>query len=55
MAPQKREATRNYIGLLSDDVEELHTADMRSAATHRMKDYVLGLMAAMFSRRSEAR
>ena len=55
MAPQKRETARNYIGLLSDDVEDLHAADMRSAAKNRMKAYVLGVMAAMFSRRSEAR
>jgi hypothetical protein len=55
MATQKRETGKNYIGLLSDEAEELRAANVRSAAVDRMKDYVLGLMATMFSRRSEAR
>ena len=53
MATQKREAGKNYIGLLSDELEEPRA--MPSAADHRITDYVLGLMAALFRRRREAR
>jgi hypothetical protein len=52
MATQRRETGKNYIGLLSDEAEELRAADAKAAS---VKEYVLGLMAAMFNRRSEAR
>ena len=55
MATQKREAGKNYIGLLSDELEEPHAAAVPSAADHHITDYVLGLMAALFRRRREAR
>jgi hypothetical protein len=54
MATQRRETGKNYIGLLSDEAEELRAADAKAAA-YSVKEYVLGLMAAMFNRRSEAR
>ena len=53
MATQKREAGKNYIGLLSDELEEARAVP--SATDHHIKDYVLGLMAALFRRRREAR
>ena len=55
MAAQKREPAKSYIGLLSDEIEELQAAGVRSAAMDRMMDYVRSLMATMFNRRSEAR
>ena len=56
MAAQKREAGKSYIGLLNDEIEEPRAADLPSAADRRIKQYVLGLMAAMFTRRrGEAR
>jgi hypothetical protein len=55
MTAQKREAGRNYIGLLHEETEEQHVADISAAAEHRIMDHIIGLMAAMFSRRSEAR
>ena len=55
MPTQKRETGKNYIGLLSDEIEEPRAAETQSATDRRMKAYVLGLMAAMFGRRSEAR
>ena len=56
MPTQKREAGKNYIGLLSDDLEEQCAAEMRSGNDRRLTAYVLGLMAAMFNqRRNEAR
>ncbi len=55
MTAQKRETGRNYIGLLHEEAEEQHVADLSAAAKHRITDHILGLMAAMFGRRSEAR
>ena len=55
MAAQKRETGTNYIGLLHEETEGQRVADISAAAEHRIMDRILGLMAAMFSRRSEAR
>ena len=55
MAAQKREPGKNYIGLLSDEAEELHSPDVPSAAGRGVRDYVFGLMAAIFGRSGEAR
>jgi hypothetical protein len=52
---QKREMGKNYIGLLREEAEEPRAAEAQYAAERRVKAYVLGLMAAMFSRRNEAR
>jgi hypothetical protein len=54
MIAQKREPGRNYIGLLHEETGEPRVTDI-SAAKHRLTDHIGGLMAAMFSRRSEAR
>ncbi|WP_176722011.1 hypothetical protein [Bradyrhizobium sp. LMTR 3] len=55
MIAQKREAVRNYIGLLHDETEEQRAADISAAANYPILDQVLDLLAAMFSRRGEAR
>ena len=55
MTAQKREAGRNYIGLLHEETEVPRVADLSVAARHRIMDHIFGLMAAMFGRRSEAR
>jgi len=55
MTAQKHETGRNYIGLLHEETEERRVADQSAAAKHRIMDHIIGLMAAMFSRRSEAR
>jgi hypothetical protein len=56
MATQKRETGKNYIGLMSDEAEEQRAVEVQSATDRRMKEYFVGLMAAMFNRgRSEAR
>jgi hypothetical protein len=54
MIARKREARRNYIGLLHDKTEEQRVADIWEGA-YPILDQVLELIAAMFSRRSEAR
>jgi hypothetical protein len=55
MTAQKRETGRNYIGLLHEEAEEQRVANLSAAAKHRLMVHGLGLMAAMFGRRSEAR
>lgn len=56
MPTQKRETGKNYIGLLSDELEEQCAAEVRAGKDRRVTAYLLGLMAAMFSsRRNEAR
>ena len=54
MAPQKREARKNYIGIMSDELEAPHAAAL-PAADRPIRNYVLGLMANLLNRRSEAR
>lgn len=56
MPTQKRETGKNYIGILTDEIEEQCAAEVRSGTDRRMKEYFVGLVAAMFNRRrSEAR
>ena len=57
MPAQKRETGKNYIGLLSDEIDAAARRRRRPATDRRMKAYVLGLMAAdggRVQRRSEA-
>jgi hypothetical protein len=54
MPTQKRETGKNYIGLLSDEIDEQRTVKAPSAADRRIKEYFRGLMAAMFNRRRSA-
>ena len=53
MAAQKREARKNYIGLLSDELEAPHAATS-PAADRPIRNYVLGLMANLLNRHGEA-
>ena len=55
MTAHKRETGRNYIGLLHEETEEQRVAELTAAAKHRIMDHIIGLMAAMSSRRGEAR
>ena len=55
MTAQKRETGKNYIGLLHEETGEQQVADMAAAAKHRIADQIVGPMAAMVKRRSEAR
>jgi hypothetical protein len=54
MPTQKREAGKNYIGLLSDAFEAQHAAEAQAAVDRRIRDHVIRLMAAIWKRRSEA-
>ncbi len=55
MSTQKREPGKNYIGLLIDHDAEQRAIEPAALAGIRMRDYFLGLMAAIFDRRSDAR
>lgn len=55
MAAQKREAGKNYIGLLSDERDAPHAAALPVDADRPIRNYVLGLMANLFGRRSQPR
>ena len=56
MPTQKREAGKNYIGLLSDETEEQRAVEVLSANDRHVKEYFAGLMSAMFKRnRGDAR
>ena len=55
MAAHKREAGKNYIGLLSDELEAPHATASPAAADRPVRNYVRGLVANVISRRDEAR
>ena len=54
MTAQKRETGKNYIGLLSDELEAPHTA-LPAAGDRPIKNYLLGLMANWLNRRHTTR
>ena len=54
MTAQKREAGKNYIGLLHEETEEQRVADISVAAKYPILDHILDLVAAVLRRRSEA-
>ncbi len=55
MPAQERELRKNYIGILSDKIEEQRTVESLAKSEGRMKDYLLDLMTAMLNHRSTAR
>jgi hypothetical protein len=55
MAAQKRSAKRNYIDLIEDGCDERRSVEAPPASIRPIKDYLLGLVAAMRSARGEVR
>ena len=55
MPAQERELRTNYFGILSDKIKEQHTVESLVRSDRRMKDYLLGLMAAVLNHRGDAR
>ena len=51
MPTQKRETAKNYIGIVSDEIEAQCAAEVRSASDRRVSAYFAGLMAAILKRR----
>jgi hypothetical protein len=54
MSTQKREPGKNYIGLMVDD-DEPRAVEPAAPSDRGMQHYLLGLVAAVFNRRSGAR
>jgi hypothetical protein len=54
MSAQKGGSKRNFIAILSDATEEPRTVVSLANSNRRVRDYVLGLMAAMLNRRGDA-
>ena len=55
MPAQQRELGKNYIGILSDSIEEQREAESPAKSDRSVKDYLLGLMAAVLHRGGDAR
>ena len=55
MPAQERELKKNYIRILSDKSEEQRAADSLVKSDRHVKDYLLGLMAAVLNRGGDAR
>ena len=55
MSTQKRETRKNYIGLVSEELEEQRAAEVQSRHRSPHEGIVRGLMATILGRRSEAR
>jgi hypothetical protein len=55
MPTQKRDTGKNFIGLLREEDEEPRAAETQFFTERPVRAYVLGLMAAMLRRRTEAR
>jgi len=55
MSAQKRSSSRNYIDLVEHGDDDRRAAERLPASPHPIKDYLLGLVAAIRSARNEAR
>jgi hypothetical protein len=51
---QKRSSSRNYIDLVEDD-RDRHCVELQPATARPIRDYLVGLVAAMRTARNEAR
>ena len=51
MPAQQRESRKNYIGILSDRIEEQRVIDQLTKTDRRVKHYFKGLVAAVLPRR----
>ena len=54
MTAQQRELRKNYIGILCDRTDKQRDADAPAGSGHLIKDYLLGLMAAVLHRDFDA-
>jgi len=53
MPAQQRELKKNYIGIVSDELEDRRAADSPAKSDLRMKDYLRGLVAAVLNRQDD--
>jgi hypothetical protein len=55
MSAQERRLKRNFIAIVSDKTEEQRAVAELTNSDRRVRDYILGLMAAVLKRRREAK
>jgi hypothetical protein len=55
MPTQERELSKNYIGILNDKIEEQRAVESRPKSDRLVRDYLLGLIAAVLNRHGDAR
>ncbi|WP_291684519.1 hypothetical protein [Bradyrhizobium sp.] len=55
MPAQQRELKKNYIGIVSDALDEQRAVASLAKSDNLTKKYLLGLMAAVFNRDADAR
>jgi hypothetical protein len=55
MSAQEGRLKRNFIAIVSDKTEEQRAVAEPTNSDRRVRDYILGLMAAVLKRRSEAK
>ena len=55
MSAQERELRKNYIGVVIDRIEEQRAAESQPKSDRLVKDYFLGLIAAVLNREGDAR
>ena len=55
MPEQKRELKKNYIGIVSDTIDEQRAVASLEKSDRLTKKYLLGLMAAVFHRDADPR
>jgi hypothetical protein len=53
MPAQKQELRKNYIGILSDGIDEQRAAEALAKSPHLMKDFFRGLIASVLIRPGE--
>jgi hypothetical protein len=54
MSAQEGRSKRNFIAIVSDKTEEQRAVAELASSDRRVRDYVLGLMAAVMKRRGDA-
>jgi hypothetical protein len=55
MSAQEGRSKRNFIAMVSDKTDEQRAVADLTNSDRRVKDYILGLMAAVLKRRSDAK
>ena len=55
MRAQQRQLRKNYIGVVSDRLDEQYAIELQPASEHRVKDYLFRLMAVVRKGRSGLR
>ena len=55
MPAQQRDSRRNFIGIVSDRVEEQRAVESLAKSDHLVKDFFVALMAVLLKRQGETR